>query len=421
MECPKCHTSINDNQTVCPKCHKVLLLECPNCHSLGENSICEKCGYTILIKCIKCSKLVPANKEFCKCGFPTKTSIATQECESDEFASLVIKFNSLKKIKKALNSQELYSKFYFKLKNLLYSQINGVDCKFITYNDTFVINFNKELSFATSSNKATRFALKMLNSFVGLNKNIQEEFSTPLNLTISIIKKSAPELQELTVYESNVKPLVLGKKTKKYLKGLQIILDQYVADEINKDYKIDSLYSLENNSKTISFYEIVLDSYILPPDENKESANILPSKKDIKTSNSTESLHGDIYSFKIFDINAKCSFINCPTTQIFDNIQKNNLLTKNKILSIRSSIENSISLKDITNFYKKNDYNVLSVCCTEKMTYKPWGFFTALFKDFYKLSLHNRFINPDYYNKKSGGRFKNLYDLTFFKPAKANM
>ena len=65
MECPKCHSKIDDNSTVCPKCRKVILLECPNCHSLGETSICEACGYTILVKCSKCSTINHVEKEEC--------------------------------------------------------------------------------------------------------------------------------------------------------------------------------------------------------------------------------------------------------------------------------------------------------------------------------------------------------------------
>ena len=107
MECSKCHSIIDDNLSVCPKCNKVLYLECPNCHSLEESAICQKCGYTILVKCSKCSKLVPTEKEICpKCSFPTKTSLALQECELDEFAALIIKFDGLKRIKKVLKSKK---------------------------------------------------------------------------------------------------------------------------------------------------------------------------------------------------------------------------------------------------------------------------------------------------------------------------
>jgi RNA polymerase subunit RPABC4/transcription elongation factor Spt4 len=166
VECPKCHNIIKDNETICPKCHKVLALECPNCHSIGDSAICQKCGYTILVKCSKCSKTNHIKNEICsKCKFPVKTSLAYQECESDSFASITVSFGALKKIRTSLKSQELYTKFLIKLKNLLLAQIKGVECKLITYGDIYVINMNKELSFPTSANKATRLALKIVNAF----------------------------------------------------------------------------------------------------------------------------------------------------------------------------------------------------------------------------------------------------------------
>ena len=96
MQCPKCHSTINENDKFCPKCHKVLLLECPNCGALGESSVCEECGYSILVKCSKCSKINPTSNEKCaSCGFPIATSIAYQECETDEFVAVVIEFENL--------------------------------------------------------------------------------------------------------------------------------------------------------------------------------------------------------------------------------------------------------------------------------------------------------------------------------------
>ena len=177
MECPKCHKNIAENSTVCPHCHKVLTLECPNCHSLSETPVCEKCGYIILTKCSKCGKTVSTSSEKCKCGFPVKTSVAYQECETDEFASIIIKFSALKNIRRVLGSQELFTKFYFRLRNLLTAQIKSVEGKIITYNDTFVINFNKELSFPTSANKAIRLALKLVNAFADLNLKVIKELS----------------------------------------------------------------------------------------------------------------------------------------------------------------------------------------------------------------------------------------------------
>ena len=157
MECPKCHSSIDDKLTVCSVCKKVIALECPNCKSLSGSSVCQKCGYTILVKCAKCSKINPYKNEVCsKCGFSLADSLAYLECENDDFASIVVEFASLKKIRIALKSQEMYVKFLNRIKNLLTAQLKNFDGRVISYNNIYAINFNRELSLATSSNKAIR-------------------------------------------------------------------------------------------------------------------------------------------------------------------------------------------------------------------------------------------------------------------------
>lgn len=414
MECPKCHTKLDDNQTVCPRCHKVLLLECPNCKNLSESAVCEKCGYTIVVKCSKCGKINPVTKEKCsKCGFPVKTSLAYQECESDDFASIIVKFGALKNIRRLLKSQELYSKFYYRLKNLLLAQLKGVDCKLIIYNDVFVINMNKELSFATSSNKAARLAIKVVNAFSELNNNIVEELSSPLNLSLTIVKKSSENLQDLIEYENNVKLLNIKKSNKKYLLGLKIILDQDVCDNIGKDYKTDSLYSIEENGRTIVFYEIVLDDYVLPPSKDDDE-NIAPVHKASLPKSKPENEEKDIYAFKVFDINAKCTFDRVPAASLLNRMSALDFVNKDKILAIRGDCNLQPSSQDLVKFFESKDYKVLSVTCTESMNYKPWGFFDAVLRDFWRLSFHNKFNQGlDIKNHKA------LFDLLMFKPVKA--
>ena len=419
MECSKCHCIISENTTVCPKCRKVLALECPNCHSLGESSVCETCGYTILVKCSKCSKLVPYKNGTCsKCGFSLKTSLAYQECESDEFASINIKFSALNKIRKALKSKELYTKFYIKLKNLLYAQLKNVDCKIITYGDTFVVNMNKELSLTTSSHKAVRLAIKIVNAFVSLNTKIIEEFNTPLNLNLTIVKKSAEELQTLTLYENDVKLLTVKKNELKYLKGFQIVLDQFVCDAVNKDYKTDSLYTIEENGKPLVFYEILLNSYVLPVNQKNEETVISVEKKELKKS-TAKSVEKDLYSFKVFDINAKCAFERNSAIGLLDRLSEIDLEKQGKIISLKSLPQNAVSLSDLTGFYKNQGFKVLRVTCTEEMGYKPWGVLETIFRDYFGLSIHNKFNDLSVINQGSVVSFKPLFDLVFYKPVKA--
>ncbi|MBO5739414.1 zinc ribbon domain-containing protein [bacterium] len=418
MQCPKCHTKVSETQAICPKCKKVLLLDCPNCHTLGKDSICQECGYTILTKCSKCGKRVPTFQKTCKCGFPTQTSLAHQECEIDEFASIIIKFDSLKTIKKALKSKELYSKFFFKLKNLLYSQLKDIDCKLIVYGNTFVVNMNKELSFSTSSNKAIRLALKIINAFVDLNSNIINELSIPLKMSLTIIKKSSEELLDLTTYENNVKPLIIKKDLKKYLKGLQIILDQHVRDQIYKEYKTDSIYSQEENGITTMFYEVMLDSYILPPSSNNDECSIKVTQKDIHNVVEGNS-EKDAYSFKIFDINAKCSFEETSTTNLFNFLAKLDLIQKGKIIGIKSTQENALVSSDLVRHFEGKGYNVLYTLCTEEIAYKPWGILENIFRDYFKLPSLSKSIDLKEIDSNSLNIFKSIFDLISKKPVKA--
>ena len=413
MQCPKCHTKIEEKQTVCHKCHKVLLLECPNCHELGDSAVCTNCGYTILVKCSKCSKINNVKDVNCtKCGFPVASSLAYQECESDEYASVSINFNNLNKIRKILGKKGLYEKFYYRLKNLLLVHMKDLEGKVISYGDEYEINFNKELSFATSSNKAVRFSLKLINAFTGVNNNILGEFGTPLNMVVTITRKTAEELQNQKIYENNVKPLSIKKTDKKYLKGLQVVLDEYVRDEVSKEFKTDSLYTVEESGKTITFYEIILDSYVLPPSKTEEK-EIDAAKRVIINNKNSEPVK-DYNNFRVLDLNAKCKFEITNPVQLLDKLRSMDLAKQGKIITLRSEPENRAAIEDITETFSNMDYKVVSVTCTPNMNYKPWGFFEELFKDYFGLNEYG-VDNID----KADAKFAAITDLLKGKSVKA--
>lgn len=419
MECPKCHTNVADNVAVCPTCKKVLQLECPNCHALSQSSTCSKCGYVLLIKCAKCAKVNPVEKGVCtKCGFSLKTSLAYQECESDEYAALTVNITNLKELRKALKSQELYSKFLLKIKNLLSSQLKNVEGKVVTYGNTYVVNMNKELSFPTSSNKAIRLAIKILNSYVDLNVNLLKELGLPLGLKLSITRKASEELLDNVLYDTKVKQLSIKNDVAKHTKGFQIEMDQYVWDQVNKEYKTDSLYTMDKDGRSIMFYELILDTYVLPPDKELDDApsNIKPV--EIKK-NFSENEEKDLYSFKVFDINAKCSFERETAPKLIEKLKTLDLNKNGKIITLKSEKNLAVNTADLVNFYKNKGFRVLQVSCSEESSYKPWGMFETLFRDYLNLPRHNALIDVNKINSSITQKFKPLIDLIFGKPAKA--
>ena len=410
MECPKCHKIISDNETVCPHCHKVLSLICPNCHTLNKQSVCTKCGYIILEKCSKCGRLIPTTNTKCKCGFNTATSIANNECETDEFASVTLKIRALGAIRNLLASQELYAKFSIKLRNLIYSQLKGLDGNVIIYGDTYVINFNKELSFITSVNKAIRTSLKILNAFSGLNIRMQDELGTPLKINLIIHKKNANELLVNKTLNNNVKLLMVKKDEQRHLKGMQIILDQYTRDCVEGEFKTDSLYSLEQDGITVMYYELLLENYILPPDKSDDSVVII-QKRDIEKSEKAEEENENIYGFKVFDIKAKCNFRSYCSDELSSKINSDH-----KIVALRGEKELQISISDLKKIYEKDGKKVIYVSCSEELNYKPWGIFEKIFKQYYNLSIASGLITQDV----EDNRFNVIKDFITGQPINAS-
>ena len=409
MECPKCHKIISDNATVCPHCHKVLSLICPNCHTFSKQSVCPKCGYIILEKCAKCGRLTPTTNKTCKCGYSVESSIANNECETDEFASVTIKFRALGAIRNLLASGELYSKFIIKLRNLILSQLKGLDGNIIIYGDTYVINFNKELSLITSVNKAIRTSLKILNAFTGLNVRMQDELGTPLKINLIIQKKNANELLVNKSLNNNVKLLMVKKDEKKFIRGMQIVLDQYTRDSIDNEFKTDSLYSLEQDGITVMYYELLLENYILPPDKNDD--NLVVINKSKTENREKEQKSEEAYGFKVFDIKAKCNFRSCYSDELASKLNPDS-----KIIALRGEKELQIKISELKRIYEKEKKKFIYVTCSEELNYKPWGLFEKIFKAYYNLSVANGLITQDVEDK----RFNIIKDFITGQPISAS-
>ncbi len=389
MECSKCHKNIPDNIESCPHCHKVFALVCPNCHTLGQNSVCSECGYIILEKCSKCGRMISTSAKKCKCGFSVKTSVAYQECESDEFASINIKFGGLNSIRRVLASNELYTKFLIKLTNVLKAQLKNIDGRIIKYGDEYVINLNKELSFPTSADKAMRYAIKIANGFSELNKNILEELNVPLKLTITVSKKNAEELLVNKTKESKVKLLNIKKDEPKYYKSMQIILDQYVQDCVSKNYKTDSLYSIDIDGESLMLYEVVLHNYIIPPNNSTEDIKTEIKNNNVKKSSVREKKE-DLFGFKVFDINSKCKFEKTTANEVFS------LLNSNIIIALKTESDNKINTSELIRYYESQGQKPLYVACTESTGCRPWGVFETIFREYYDISSHSGFVSSTF-------------------------
>ena len=77
------------------------------------------------------------------------------------------------------------------------------------------------------------------------------------------------------------------------------------------------------------------------------------------------------------------------------------------------------NLNELEKTLAKNELNVLRVCCTEEMNYTSWGFFKAIFREYFKLPL----ILDTKITPKIDAQIlkihKPLFDLHFNKPVKS--
>ena len=154
MECPKCGFEIDDNATVCPNCKKVLKLICPVCKTVNRENICKKCGYVIVTKCSNCGKVALVKTKKCRhCGNSLEKSVIINESNTDNFAVLKIDFTNMDKIRKALNSPRLYSKFKSNLDKMITEFLKTVGLRRQIIDKSFVIRFNKDYSFNSSAGR----------------------------------------------------------------------------------------------------------------------------------------------------------------------------------------------------------------------------------------------------------------------------
>ena len=192
MECPKCGMIIDDKAITCPNCKKVLKLICPICHAINTSNTCHKCGYIIVNKCHKCGKINQTIVGKCpKCGFDTNVSAILHGSNIEEFAGVTINFPNIKDVKKLLGSQKLYDKFKDKLNNLIYDYTRSIGLKRGVIDDTYVIRFNKDYTYASSVKNAVKSSIELLNLITKLNYKLLKTKDFVLKCNLAIIKRSA--------------------------------------------------------------------------------------------------------------------------------------------------------------------------------------------------------------------------------------
>lgn len=381
MKCPKCNYEIDEKTLVCPNCRKLLQLVCPKCNTINKTNICKTCGFTIIAKCRKCGKINPTVKEKCSdCGFSTYENIAVSGAKINSFASILISFPNLSSIKKALNSDKLFSKFKSELHLLIsnFAYSNNLHREII--NSQYVIKFNKDKTFEESAKHAVEASIEVLNSISKINSKLFLKKEMLLQCSISIIKSDVKSLPDDYKSPFNVKIVHIEKNLQKLLSCLQVIADEEIADVIKKDYKLTELNSVHINQQTVRFYELNVKKYVNLSIEEDVTDNLvnLPDLAELDADFLKDN--------KIFDIDAinfeefRVSFLQTDSINLINQILLSLRDKDLNLISVRTPYELAPRIEDLLNGVKKlNKFkNIFKITCCEAMKYEPYGFFREL-------------------------------------------
>lgn len=382
MNCPKCDYEIDEKMLVCPNCKKVLKLVCPKCNTVNKGNTCKKCGFSIITKCHECGKINQTIKGKCsKCGFSTYKSVAINSSNIDEFACLIIEFPNLEDIKPALGSTKLYEKFKVNLDSLIANYVNENELSREIIDGSYVIKFNKDMSYSDSASHAINSAIELLNQITELNFKLNEFKGVLLHCKMAILQRDIDSLPDDYNAGFDIKLIYNDKDQSKLLSGLQVITDSKIYEVTCDNFELSTLSSTMVKNQMVTFFELNTKKYIKIPKKEvkKEEVSGLPSLPTF----SDESYQdiGSLYDIDGINFNElKFNFINTESINVIDTVLEKIQLNTLNIVSIRA--RNDLAprteelLLKIEKLKKFN--NIFRVTCHDGLRYEPYGFFREL-------------------------------------------
>lgn len=382
MKCPKCDFDIDEKMLVCPNCKKVLKLVCPKCKTINEGNICKKCGFSIISKCHQCGKINQTIGGKCtKCGFNTYTSIAINQSNIDEFACITVDFPNLDDIKSALGSTKLYDKFKVNLDRLVYNFAFENDLQREIIDGSYVIKFNKDISFSESANNAVKGAIEILNSVTEMNFKLNKLKNILLQCNIAILKRDIKSQPDEFKSGFDIKMIYQGKEQSKLLSGLQVITDAAIYETVGDNFELNTLSSTFVKNQMVMFFELNIKKYVKIPKEEEKQEEIydlpsLPTFTEELTEDQSEIYNIDAINFD----ELKFNFINTESANTIEKVLEK--LQENPLNAIAIRTEKSLVPRTqdlITGVESLQKYsNIFKVTCYENLKYEPYGFFKEL-------------------------------------------
>lgn len=383
MNCPKCDFEIDEKMLVCPNCKKVLKLVCPKCNTINTSNTCKKCGFSIIAKCHQCGKINQTIKGKCsKCGFSTYSSVAINSSNIDEFACITIDFPNLQDIKSALGSTKLFEKFKVNLDALITNYVREHELSREIIDESYVIRFNKDLSFPDSANNAVNSAIEILNQITELNFKLNEFKNILLQCNIAILKRDINSLPEDYKSGFDIKMIYNDKEQSKLLSGLQVIAESKIYEVVCDNFELSTLSSTLVKKQMVMFFELNIKKYVKIPKKQPQKEEFtglpsLPTFTDEDDSQEQSSLY-DVDGINFDEL--RFNFINTESIYVIDKVIEKLQLNPLNVISIRARQGLAPRTEDLLSQVEKlhKFKNIFRVTCHDGLKYEPYGFFREL-------------------------------------------
>ena len=397
MECPRCNNEVSEHDKVCPHCKKVLLFECPICKKLNRTPLCTECGFVIVSKCHNCGQINKTINGKCKkCGFSTYKSISMSEAEIDEFACLAITFPNLDDLRPVFKNKQIFSKFYKKLKSVIFSYGKEQENRVQLIDNTFVIKYYKEFSISSSAMKAIKSAVELMNKIAAVSYKLQKSKKVKMACKMTILKRTLENDNQSFNTGLNIKLINPEEKKDDFAFGLQLITDQYIKALISRNYKLELIYSSQINDELLEFYEFPVKEHLTPifiEDEKENKNNILTKPKELPKISElhAEETEIDLYKNRVIDIKTKCEFLTLEGVDVPSKVQE--YLSKNVFITIKSKPRLSLGSSIIKDAISAKNPKILHVVCSESFVYDPYACFKELIASY--LGFDTKLANLD--------------------------
>ena len=391
MQCPNCSAEITEKDKICPKCKKVLRLECPICHTLNTRKICEECGYVIITKCAKCAKIVHTiNKNCQNCGTSTYASVLVNASKLEEFAVTAFEFVNLDKIRWSMGEKR-FNKFYEKLKSAIKAVLKSHDLTYVTDEYNYVIGFNKDETFVASVGSAIKITIRLLSLIAKINLKITKYSNEVLKCAATISKVAS--YSDAIDYASFLDLYKDDKKKIAALSDVHLYLEASIYGALQEKLEHTYISSVYKNKKEIMLFNINVKKYIKIYDDPQLKGqklvdgryNLPEFKEDLsylKVVQDRNAFNKNLIKFK----SIKCNWEKLDSYALKEKLFSVMLKEKKFILSCSAPYEYSMPEKEVISvFTQTKEKTVKTVVCTPEMKGIPYSFWRKVLERLYNM------------------------------------